>query len=317
MFATNAKFGKRLPLVLHSMFDHCPEPCRVFIYYSAMSERDMAAIRKVAAQWKQEVVLQYFDIKKVLDDYGLQQIPAWFGSFDAYTRIFATEDLYAKGIDKVAYMDCDVLVVNDMRPFLKEYDKVIAIAGSTEGKAEQTTKTDGQAKAENTRKSKYTDFSHSKYVNSGVLLFNLKYTHEHDFVRRCVNWMITNIGKSKFPDQDAINCSIDFDDISSFDNKFNMLSGNAVNMKTAVIKHYTGFKPWEFWRKWDHAKFVYYKFRLYYFLLSHHCNVSKSFLTGIFSTLEFITKPLTALLNLGHDLNRSRRRKRHLKRRKS
>ena len=99
LLATNAKLGPILPFVLSSIYDNQPA-ASVYLYYSALAEEDLKKISSVAKTFNGELNLIHFDIKQILDQQGLKDIPAWFGSYDAYTRIFAIQDLYEKGIDK-------------------------------------------------------------------------------------------------------------------------------------------------------------------------------------------------------------------------
>lgn len=297
MFATNADFGWLLPLVLASIFDHAPAPCRVFIFYSSLHDKDRMLIMRTAQFYGQEVVLEKYDIKHVLDNYHLDEAPAWFGSFDAYTRIFAAEDLYQRGIEKCIYLDCDVLIIRSLDSLFEIYDGMQTIGGLA-GRVPDSKN----------------PFMTDNYLNSGVLVMNLKYLHEHDFTPRCVAFLQKHAAESGYMDQDAISNSLDQSAVVNIGAGYNMIRRTRNDVEQAVILHYAGQKPWRFWRKWSHAKYVYYELRLFYFLKLHGMPVSRGCFDRMFSIIEILTSPLVYLLNSAHDLNFKRRMHRKKKR---
>ena len=173
LFATDAKFGWLLPLVLSSIFDNANNvQCRVFIYYSSMHDKDKNNIKLVAEHYNQEVVFKKFNVKAAMDAHNLQDAPAWFGSFDAYTRIFAVEDLYQQGIDKCIYLDCDVLVLQSLESLFHIYDEMQTIGGLA-GRDPNS----------------HNKFMTDNYLNSGVLVMNLIYLHNVNFMDKCISFL--------------------------------------------------------------------------------------------------------------------------------
>ena len=153
-------------------------------------------------------------------------------------------------------------------------------------------------------------FMTDNYLNSGVLVMNLIYLHNVNFMDKCISFLKQYATESGYMGQDAINNSLDQKAIVNIGSKYNMLSRDKTSVANAVIFHYAGQKPWSFWRKWSPAKFVYYKLRVYCwisFYFNVRSNNLKLLVDFIFSALEFISFPFTYLLNLGHDINFKRR----------
>lgn len=149
-------------------------------------------------------------------------------------------------IHKVLYLDCDVIVNNDLDELFKMDLSNKAIAGCI----------DPQTYSKEVFTRLAYDFD-EKYVCSGVLLMNLDYWREFGVSDRLVNFMKKNQSKLLFPDQDALNCLCYNDKIvlpseygvqCSFlrDNRFLVEHIDTIEniVDNPKIVHYAGYAPW-------------------------------------------------------------------------
>lgn len=143
----------------------------------------------------------------------------------ALYRLFLPKIL--KDIDKVIYLDCDIVVRDDIKKLWKYNPKEIA---GVLDPCEKTRIT-------------------PNYINSGVMVMNLKALRENNFIER----IVANRDKAHtlLADQDIINLAFDIENIPS---KWNTPSRNYVGQpksyydkEHASIIHYTGpYKPWKY-----------------------------------------------------------------------
>jgi len=109
----------------------------------------------------------------------------------AYFRILLSEIL--PEVDKIIYLDCDLVVEADLAPLwgidLTDY----AAAGVDEENPVQTSRL---------------NLEDDLYINSGVLVLNLAFWREHKLTVKCLDWVNDNPHKNILLDQDAINVSL-------------------------------------------------------------------------------------------------------------
>ena len=165
-----------------------------------------------------------------------------------YYRLFASSILN-DDIDKVIYLDCDIIVLGSLEPIwnIKLYDAIAAIINQTQdvsiyNRLNLSTEND--------------------YYNSGVLLINLKYWRTYHVEEQIIEYIGTHSSCILNPDQDTINVVLR-GNIVRLPLKYNLQSGflykteflkvnynrieeelnEAINKP--VVIHYTGWdKPW-------------------------------------------------------------------------
>jgi lipopolysaccharide biosynthesis glycosyltransferase len=111
-------------------------------------------------------------------------------SKSAYNRIFMSSILKVE-IEKVLYLDCDIIIKNSIVELLDTNIDEYYLAGVTEKPTE--------AVIQNLQLNK------SKYFNSGVLLINLKKWRSEYFEQKLVNFTNNFRDKIIFHDQDVLN----------------------------------------------------------------------------------------------------------------
>ena len=136
-------------------------------------------------------------------------------------------------LEKILYLDCDVIV----RTSLKELfavsfkDKAVAMVEDVESKREAAR------------------LGLKKYCNAGVMLINLDYWRKNDISRLLFDYVKTNKKKILWQDQDVINAVLD-EKIKYINNKWNYQyflydEVDSKKLSECCILHLAGrFKPW-------------------------------------------------------------------------
>lgn len=181
------------------------------------------------------------------DEYDLSELPVtaeW--SMAAWARCLIPDML--PGIDKILYLDCDV-IVNSTLDGLFEIDMTnYAIAGCV----------DPQSYGPGANK-RLGLKGNNIYVCSGVLLMNLDYWRAHAIKEKIIDQAIRMNGIFEFPDQDAINL-VCADSKLVLNPKYGVMPSNFICdgflrqyandipmlLEAPEIIHYAGYQPWHF-----------------------------------------------------------------------
>ena len=184
-------------------------------------------------------------------------------SIAAYYRIFAPQ-LLPQNIDKILYLDGDIIInasINNLyNTNIDNYAFGAVIDEDYLGEK------------------KYTRLEipfNKSYINSGVLLINLKYWREYNLVDKCLVYTKNNLERIVLHDQDVLNAVL-FDKIKLLPITYNFQTGFLYKITkldndkrielqnclyTPIIIHYTGVgKPWNKGCKHPyHKRFLHYK----------------------------------------------------------
>lgn len=132
----------------------------------------------------------------VVNDEKLRSCPVRIGdhvSIAAYYRLLAPLFLPDE-IDKILYFDCDVIINGALRELYHTDITDVAIAAVID---------ESYKREDNFIRLNYEE--QYLYVNSGVLLMNLKYWRDNNVVNRCFDYIKNNKEKVLLHDQDTIN----------------------------------------------------------------------------------------------------------------
>ncbi|NIZ41385.1 glycosyltransferase family 8 protein (plasmid) [Entomospira entomophila] len=203
-FAINNAYTKQLMIVLHSLMESKQEPTTYHFYvlHYGLNTENRLKLESVVAHYGSRDQLAFLEISQ--EDYQeLQQFPEAyiaFWSVDAFFRIYLPK--YLPQLDRILYLDADVLVTADLS-HLGAFDLTgKAVAGVLE--IAYTTHYSAMMKSiyrlallrkgrELTREQKRRIFSLG-VINSGVLFMNLDYWREHKLTQRALE-LIGEIGK--------------------------------------------------------------------------------------------------------------------------
>jgi len=154
-----------------------------------------------------------------------------------YYRLLITEIL-PDTINKVLYIDCDIVVLNDLYNLYNHDLNNRPIAAVKDIKSEEILRIYFYPKLLNS------------YFNAGVLLINLKYWRQNNVLPKFIDFINKYHAQLIAPDQDILNCIFKNNWIE-LEPKFNVdlkhESHNAMPKKNTVILHYSDkIKPWSY-----------------------------------------------------------------------
>lgn len=174
-------------------------------------------------------------------------------SVDMYLRLFAF-DLLPADVEKVLYLDVDTIVCDDIK---KLYDINIdsnllaAVCDRIYEKEEPLSDLDNDW----LEYIKNQNIDH-KYINSGVLLLNLKNIRRNWNVKKLEECIASTI-RTQCPDQDVLNKLLNNTELKELEDRFNYYikhEDKVEKIDSPVIIHYIGrIKPWNTYRlnKWE------------------------------------------------------------------
>jgi len=192
-----------------------------------------------------EVVRKFSEKSKITflyetGQYRKARIPNNLNSLsEAIYYRFMLPDL-VNGVDKIIYIDSDTAILKD----LIEMDNISLNDNLLSGSLDFMN--DDAIWAKNFHKY-CLPLEKNRYVNSGVLIMNLKKMRKDKLPEK---WLQLSQKKIKYPDQDILNNTC-MGKIDIFDSKYNIeifskikMNINAKKIKDAVILHYIYPKPW-------------------------------------------------------------------------
>lgn len=188
----DVSYVKYCVVMLTSLFENNKDVSfHIHVITSELSEEMQAPIRKVVSNYHHATSF-YFMGHDWGKDYP-QYAEGSHISLAAYYRIFLG-DMLPADIEKVLYLDCDLVVIGSVSPLwhtdIKDY-AVGCIEDMWSGKAEIYARL------------RYNpSFS---YFNSGVLLINLAWWREQDVSQKAIQYITDYADSLKFYDQDVLN----------------------------------------------------------------------------------------------------------------
>ena len=260
--ATDDNYVPYCGIMLTSLFENNKElNLCIYILAEHLNDRSLNEFAELSKNYDQKI-----KIITVNNDV-LKDCPIRLGdhvSIATYYRLLAPY-LLPKNIEKILYIDCDIIINGNLSSLYEINIKGHPIAMS---------KDEAYFIEE-----KYTRLDYSRsytYKNAGVALINLKHWRENDIANICLEYISKNPEKLTFHDQDTINAVL-HKEIKLLPIKYNLQTGFLLTdyskhfekemveileaAKEPVIIHYTGVsKPWYKDSKHPYTKrFLYYK----------------------------------------------------------
>lgn len=243
----DANFTEHCAVTLVSLFENNRSSsfC-VHIVAEALPEADQKVLTEIAEDYN-NMMRFYFPDKNLLSDFSIKKFGKRISMATYYRCMFSS--ILPRDVDKVLYLDCDIVVLGDITEYWNTNITNYAVAcvediGSNEKERYEILKYD----------SKYS------YFNAGVLLINLDYWRKHEVDRQCVLYFSNYPERIRFNDQDLLNAVLHQSKVF-VPLKWNMQDGfyrfginlrvqNWENLKQEllhpVILHYTNKKPWNY-----------------------------------------------------------------------
>lgn len=184
------EFAQHCGVTLVSLFEtNKDEKFTVYILTAGFSSDNERKMRTLFVKYNQELILLKPDMRP------LEGLPILNKSFSlsVYLRIL-TARLLPNTIEKVLYLDCDI-VVNGTIAELWNLD----ISNFSMAAVEDIP----PCCSEHCRRLGYS--TGDLYINSGVMLINMKYWRDHDVANRALYFVRNNPDKILIYDQDALN----------------------------------------------------------------------------------------------------------------
>ena len=214
-----------------------------------LSENSKNELLAVADLYTGATVLLYDIKKEMLESYNFSLYDSPHLSLAAYSRLFLI-DILPKNVDKAIYLDADMIVTNSLSELWNTDISDYAVAGVPDPYCMFHTDI-------------YKNFGYNdtfQYINSGVLLMNLKYWREHNLKDRFIQFYNENSDKLLYHDQDIINGTL-HDSILYLPIKYNVTDFYYLTIENKQLRqykdeaskaiydpliiHYTStFKPW-------------------------------------------------------------------------
>ena len=184
-----------------------------------------------------------------VDDTRLENCPLLYWSIEGYYSMLLSEIL-PTNVDKVLWLECDILVNGSILPLFETDINDVAIAGNDDI----------------CLYSKYSDDDFYKWLgypkkyghfNAGVMLFNLTYFREHHITESLFKYLEDNYNRIKFAAEEVLNVVLR-DQKETFPNKYNVVDLALLKevfdetkkeiflSERPVIVHYT-VKPWSWY----------------------------------------------------------------------
>lgn len=243
----DANFMQHCAVTLVSLFENnkSADIC-VHIVAPSLSEENQQILRNLVASYGNDIRF-YFPPEDLLSCFAIKKFGKRISMATYYRCMFSA--ILPDDVEKVLYLDCDIVVLGDISEFWNT-----DLSGCGAACIEDI----GKDEDERYERLHY-DRSYS-YFNAGVLLINLDYWREHKVDKQCVEYFQTYPERILFNDQDLLNVVLHKDKVF-VPLKWNMQDGfyrYGMDKKVAdwnsfreellhpVILHYTNKKPWNY-----------------------------------------------------------------------
>lgn len=247
-FAINDAYTEHLNIALYSLLKNNPDhQLDVYILCKSLTKRNQRSIRRTADIYKNTniVIVELKDRSKRFD--GLR-LNIQYISIETYYRYLLAEIF--PDLEKVLYLDADILVVGDIEEIYSMDLKDFYVAGVNDSYVTTIGKEGTENPSQPGGYKESIGFKRDElYLNAGVLLMNLKKMREDDITARLFDNTVKLFDRIKFQDQDVLNITLQ-GSTKAVSNIFNYTDQDKRDdVKEASdlrIIHYTGAtKPWK------------------------------------------------------------------------
>lgn len=192
--AANEAYAQHLGVMLFSLLKHAKHKKDINLYVidGNISKANKRKLERITGLFNRTITFLKVD-DKLIETFLLNK--ASYISKETYYRIFIPQ-LLDERIDKALYLDCDIIVQDDLTEL---WDT--PIKGHYLGAVSKSLSKEKRKK----REKRLNMPEGSLYFNCGVLLLNLRMWREKNMVQKIVTFIQNNPSKLKFLDQDAMN----------------------------------------------------------------------------------------------------------------
>ena len=246
-FNIDSNYVQHCAVTLVSIFENNKEEAiSIHIIAKDLSDKDRKILTEITNKYHNAIFFYEPDMK-LLEGFNIRKFSKRI-SIATYYRCILSRIL-PKSIDKVIYLDCDIVILDSIRPM---WDI------SLEGVGVAAVEDMGCREPERYEILQYPmEYS---YFNAGVLLVNLDFWRKHNIAQACIDYYHQYPERILYNDQDLLN-SVLYKDKKLIDIKWNVQDAfyrrashviKENNKKCIeallhpVILHYTNRKPWNY-----------------------------------------------------------------------
>lgn len=236
LISINRNFLAHSEEMLFSLIHYCSTKINIYMMYqeSEIEKIDIERLSNfISNAGNAELIPIKFDMR-ILEGARTTADDGYFFGLEAYSRLFSPFYI-PKEIDKILYLDTDIICLGDIKELYDmSFEDKTWIAVEDKFVSQNHLESIGISKQH-------------KYINSGVLLINLKKLRKNYKEKDFLEIIVNNSKDWIYPDQDFIN-KVFSDDIKVIQSKYNLLAKgenyNDIKEKPLII-HYAGcVKPW-------------------------------------------------------------------------
>jgi len=177
-----------------------------YIISQGISEENLNRLNAIGDRYHKKIeVIEQPDLESIVD----KKIDIQRYSLSMFSRLIA-DTLLPEQIEKLIYLDCDVIVNGDIRALWDINISEYTLGAVDDMRSHRYCRNLGMKQS-------------SHYVNSGVLLINLKRYRELKWQKKMLNGIVSFNSMLEFPDNDLI-CKLMEDEIKLIHPKFNVFS---------------------------------------------------------------------------------------------
>lgn len=190
--ATDNNYAPYCGIMLTSLFDSNKD-CHFVVYIfedGSVAKENVDKYQRLAKKYGNEVVLKTIDENMVK---GFPLKDNTYITIPTYYRLLAAE-LLPDEIDKVIYLDCDIIINGDIKPLWNFNLNGLALAGARDcmPSVDLTCSRLGYPMLYD-------------YINAGVLIYNLDYWRKNGLAEKVVDYINVDAPRLIWMDQDALN----------------------------------------------------------------------------------------------------------------
>ena len=206
--ATDDNYAQHCGVMLSSLIQNhtCEGPLEVYILTSTLSEENKEKLSGLTC--KNDVSIRFIYVNS--SNFNNFKI-SHYVSEATYYRLVIPEVL-SKNIEKIIYLDCDLIVLDEIKSIwdLDVSDYALAAAK------------DLDVESDHPKHLQNLNIPAGKYFNAGVMVINLKYWRDHDVPIKARSFLTANNDKVILWDQDALNVLL-HEQWKRIDDKWNCL----------------------------------------------------------------------------------------------
>jgi len=232
-------YSQHAGVVMLSIFEHTDNlVCIHILHDETLTERNRSFLTETAENFAQKV--EFHDVSTHVGRLGDEIIQHAQGTKYSVGMMFRLLIPEALPLEKVIYLDCDIVVSMDIRELWDIPLDDFSIAGVRDVANESGLKLE----LSKFYRWKLIDCDPKTYINSGVMLMNLtRIRQKFGLTEQYPLWFNQYKHLAHTPDQDFINWRF-LDDIKLIDNKFNNYCGRNVYPGGSIM-HAIKIKPWK------------------------------------------------------------------------